>query len=155
MIFWIWSILPLWMRLLTLLFQSCLQFRRGVLGPSTLQNPQNQRDLPLEKKRFWHRNSNHTYRKQLQRWHIDTWVSSALTVHVYLLAQLNQLHFSGHVSHRSHAVSEVFTANEPIFVLVKLFEGIPQLCWATNEIFWVIEMHGSSAHIKRISDIIC
>lgn len=53
----------------------------------------------------------------------------ALTVHVDLLAQLDQLHFRGHVSHRSHAVAQIFAADEPVFVFVKLLECIPQLWW--------------------------
>ena len=51
----------------------------------------------------------------------------SLTVHVDLLAQFYQLHFCGHVAHCSHAVPQVFTADEAVFVLVKLLERLPQL----------------------------
>lgn len=63
---------------------------------------------------------------------MDGWF---LTVHVDLLAQLYQLHLRGHVSHGPHAVAEVFTADETVLVLVKLFESIPQLCGAVTHIF--------------------
>lgn len=58
-----------------------------------------------------------------------------LTVHVDLLAQLYQLHLCGHVSHSPHAVAEVFTADETVLVLVKLFESVPQLCGAVTHTF--------------------
>ena len=57
----------------------------------------------------------------------------ALTIHVDLLAQFNELHLGGHVSHGPHAVPEVFTADEAIFVLIELFESIPQLCGAITQ----------------------
>lgn len=50
-----------------------------------------------------------------------------LTVHVDLLAQFYQLHLCGHVSHSSHAVPQVFTANETIFVFVELLKCLTQL----------------------------
>lgn len=50
-----------------------------------------------------------------------------LTVHVDLLAQLDQLHLCWHVAHCPHAVPQVFTADEAVFVLVKLLECLPQL----------------------------
>lgn len=56
-----------------------------------------------------------------------------LTIHVDLLAQFYQLHFSRHVSHGSHTVSQVFTADETIFVLIKLLKSIPQLCRENTE----------------------
>lgn len=46
-----------------------------------------------------------------------------LTVHVNVLAQLNQLHFSRHVAHGSHQVPQVFAGDESIFVFIKLNEG--------------------------------
>lgn len=52
-----------------------------------------------------------------------------LTVHVDLLAQLDQLHLRGHVSHSSHTVAQIFAADESVFVFVKLLECIPQLWW--------------------------
>lgn len=55
------------------------------------------------------------------------------TIHVYLLTQFYQLHFRRHVSHGAHTVSQVFTADKPIFVFVKLFESIPQLCGTMRE----------------------
>lgn len=66
--------------------------------------------------------------------------SEVLTVHVYLLAQFYQLHFSGHVSHGSHTVSKVFTADETVLVLVKLFKSIPQLCWVMREMLFGTEI---------------
>lgn len=60
-------------------------------------------------------------------------VGSVLTVHIDLLAQLDQLHLRGHVAHRPHAVAQVLAADETVLVLVELFEGVPQLCGA-NEV---------------------
>lgn len=54
---------------------------------------------------------------------------AVLTVHVDLLAQLDQLHLGGHVSHRSHTVAQIFAADESVFVFVKLLECVPQLWW--------------------------
>lgn len=51
-----------------------------------------------------------------------------LTVHVDVLAQFNQLHLSWHVAHSSHQVPEVFAGDQPIFILIELFEGFTQLC---------------------------
>lgn len=50
------------------------------------------------------------------------------TIHVDLLAQLYELHLCWHVSHSSHAVSKVFTADEAVFVFVELFECLTQFC---------------------------
>lgn len=52
----------------------------------------------------------------------------ALTVHVDLLGQLDQLHFGGHVAHGPHAVPQVSAVDVAIPVLVKLLEGFPQFC---------------------------
>ena len=51
-----------------------------------------------------------------------------LTIHVDLLAQFYELHLCWHVAHSPHAVPQVFTADEPVFVLVKLPECLTQLC---------------------------
>ena len=64
---------------------------------------------------------------------METIENVALTIHVDLLAQLDQLHLGGHVSHGPHAVPEVFAADKAIFVLVELFESIPQLCGAITQ----------------------
>lgn len=55
-------------------------------------------------------------------------MSDVLTVHVDPLAEFDQLHLRRHVSHRPHAVAQIFTADEAIFVFVELFERVPQLC---------------------------
>lgn len=57
----------------------------------------------------------------------ETKHNKTVTVHVDLLAQLYQLHLCWHVSHRPHAVPQVFAPNESIFVFVKLFECFTQL----------------------------
>lgn len=51
-----------------------------------------------------------------------------LTVHVDVLTQLNQLHLCGHVAHRPHEIPQVLTTDQPVLVLIKLIEGITQLC---------------------------
>lgn len=56
-----------------------------------------------------------------------------LTVHVDLLAQLDQLHLRRHVSHSSHAVPQIFAADESIFVFVKLLECVSQLWWTFTQ----------------------
>ncbi len=56
------------------------------------------------------------------------------TVHVDLLTQFDELHLSGHVSHGSHAVPQVFAANDAVFVFIKLFEGFSQLCEDRNQV---------------------
>lgn len=65
---------------------------------------------------------------QLQHSDVD-W---RLTVHVDVLTQLNQLHLCGHVTHRSHEITQVLTADQPVLVLVKFIEGITQLCGKTG-----------------------
>lgn len=49
---------------------------------------------------------------------------SLLTIHVDVLAQLNQLHFGWHVAHGPHQVPQVFTAYQAILVLIKLFKSL-------------------------------
>ena len=56
-----------------------------------------------------------------------------LTVHVDLLAQLYQLHLSGHISHGSHTIPKVFASNETIFVLIKLLKRLAQLYGVLTE----------------------
>lgn len=51
-----------------------------------------------------------------------------LTVHVDVLAQLDQLHLRGHVAHRPHQIAQVLAADQPILVFIKLIECITQLC---------------------------
>lgn len=62
----------------------------------------------------------------------------SLTVHVDVLAQFDQLHFSRHVTHGPHQVAQVFAGDEAVLVFVELNEGLTQLWRAqtqnTNEI---------------------
>lgn len=55
-----------------------------------------------------------------------------LTVHVDVLTQLDQLHLCGHVAHRSHEITQVFTADQSVLVLIKFVECITQLCGKTG-----------------------
>lgn len=54
-----------------------------------------------------------------------------------LLAELYQLHLSWHVSHCPHALAQVLTSDEAIFVFVKLLEGLTQL-WKSGRMFYEI-----------------
>lgn len=51
----------------------------------------------------------------------------SLTVHVDVLAQFYQLHFSGHVTHGPHQVAEVFAGDEAVLVFVELDKSFTQL----------------------------
>lgn len=51
-----------------------------------------------------------------------------LTVHVDVLAQLNQLHLCGHVAHRPHEIAQVLTGDQPVLVFIELVECVAQLC---------------------------
>ena len=51
----------------------------------------------------------------------------ALTIHVDLLAQFDELHLGGHVAHGPHALRHVLVVEVAILVVVKLFKGICQL----------------------------
>lgn len=44
-----------------------------------------------------------------------------------LLAEFYELHLSWHVSHCPHALAQVLTSDEAIFVFVELLEGLTQL----------------------------
>lgn len=108
------------------------------MDPSAPQSPQSRHDPLLWRRSAGGRGGGAGKQKEsgfLQRARggrfAGVWgVAEALTVHVDLLTQLNQLHLGRHVAHRPHAVAEVFAANESVFVLVELFEGVPQLCGA-------------------------
>lgn len=54
-----------------------------------------------------------------------------LTVHVDILAQLDQLHLRGHVAHRPHEIPQVLTADQPVLVFIELVKRITQLCSKT------------------------
>lgn len=51
-----------------------------------------------------------------------------LTSHLDLLHYLQQLHLCGHVSHGPHAFSHILVVQISILIVVKLFEGLLQLC---------------------------
>lgn len=53
----------------------------------------------------------------------------ALTIHVDLLRQFDKLHLSRHVPHCPHEVAQIFAADIAILVLVKLIEGLTELCF--------------------------
>lgn len=51
----------------------------------------------------------------------------SLTVHVDVLAEFYQLHFSWHVTHGPHQVAEVFAGYETVLVFVELYKSFTQL----------------------------
>ena len=51
-----------------------------------------------------------------------------LTPHLDLLNDLKELHLSGHVPHGSHALCQVLVVQVAVLVVVKLLEGLIQLC---------------------------
>lgn len=60
-----------------------------------------------------------------------TWILEyiqELTVHVDVLAQFDQLHLRGHVTHGPHQIPQILARDQPILVFVKLIESVPQLC---------------------------
>lgn len=61
-------------------------------------------------------NAGHSSQEGTDRWLL-------LTVHVDLLGEFYELHFSRHVAHGSHAVPQVPAVNKPILVFIKLLKG--------------------------------
>lgn len=51
-----------------------------------------------------------------------------LTSHLDLLHNLQQLHFCRHVAHGPHAFCYVFIVQISVLIVVKLLEGLLQLC---------------------------
>lgn len=58
------------------------------------------------------------------------WVqtSDELTSHLDLLHYLQQLHLCRHVPHGPHALRHVFVVQVSILIIVKLLEGLLELC---------------------------
>lgn len=64
--------------------------------------------------------------------YVGCFFATEFTVHIDILAQFNQLHLRRHVTHRSHQVAEIFTADQSILILIKLFKRLTQLCSETQ-----------------------
>lgn len=92
--------------------------------PSVQQSPQSPSNHPLWWEKGTHWNEPQCKKKKLNK----TNKSNCLTSHLDLLHNLQQLHFCGHVAHSPHAFCNVFIVQVSILIVVKLLEGLLQLC---------------------------
>lgn len=57
-------------------------------------------------------------------WKLEKYINIQLTAHFDVLGDLQQLHLCRHVAHGSHAISQIFVAEEAILIGVKFLESI-------------------------------